>query len=127
MKTPLRRFLTALVACALTLAFTATVSADHHEKGKDKGKQMKSKHHTDKDGQLSEAERAAAKEAGKARAEERKAEDLAKYDTDKDGKLSKDEKAAMKSDKDAMKEKAKAEKEAKKADREAKKAKPGKN
>ena len=127
MKTPLLRYLTASVACALTLAFTTTAWADHHEKGKDKGKQMKSKHDTDKDGQLSEAERAAKKDAEKARDKERHAENLAKYDTDKDGKLSKDEKAAMKSDKDAMKEKARAEKEAKKAEKEAKKGKSDKN
>jgi Rieske Fe-S protein len=120
MKSSLIRSLTALAVCGLALAFPVTGFADHHEKAKDKGKQMKSKHDTDKDGQLSEAERVAKKEAEKARAKERHAEDLAKYDADKDGKLSKEEKDAMKADKDAMKEKAKAEKDAMKAEKKSK-------
>jgi hypothetical protein len=119
MKTSLFRYLTALVAFALTLAFTTAGYAEEKSPGKsgEKGKQMKSKHDTDKDGQLSEAERAAKKEAEKARDKERHAENLAKYDADKDGKLSKEEKEAMKTDKDAMKEKAKAEKDAMKAEK----------
>lgn len=120
MKTPLLRYLTALVACALTLAFASNAYAEEK-------KAKTSKYDTDKDGQLSDVEKAAKKEAEKAREAERRAEDLAKYDADKDGKLSKSEKEAMKADKDAMKEKARAEKEAKKAEKEAKKAKSDKN
>lgn len=116
MKTPLLRYLTALVACALTLAFASSAYAEEK-------KARPSKYDTDKDGQLSDSEKAAKKETEKAREAERRAEDLAKYDADKDGKLSKSEKEAMKADKEAMRAKAKAEKEAKKAEKEAKKAK----
>ncbi|MFN0069688.1 MAG: EF-hand domain-containing protein [Limisphaerales bacterium] len=56
-----------------------------------------------KDGRLDETERAAAREAMKEQAAERRQEALAKFDKDGDGKLSDDEKAAAK---EAMKERA---------------------
>lgn len=50
----------------------------------------------DKDGKLSDTEKAAAKEAGKKLREKCRAKIMEKFDTDKDGKLSDSEKAAMK-------------------------------
>lgn len=56
---------------------------------------------TDKDGKLSDDERAAMRTAMQAKAEERRAAMLAKYDKDGDGKLSDDEKAMLKADREA--------------------------
>jgi len=82
---------------------------------------MKEKYDADKDGKLSEEEKAAAREGVKAKAKETREENLAKYDANKDGKLDDDERAKMKADKQAEQDARKAEREAKKAARAAEK------
>jgi hypothetical protein len=72
------------------------------------------KYDADKDGKLSEEEKAAAKAGAKAKAKETREANLEKYDANKDGKLDADEKAKKQADEEA-------EREAKKAAREAKK------
>jgi Ca2+-binding EF-hand superfamily protein len=77
------------------------------------------KYDTDKDGKLSDEEKARAKEDTAAKAkltrDEHLKQALAKYDANQNGKLDDDEKARMKADEAAAKEARKAEKEAKKA------------
>jgi len=55
----------------------------------------------DGDGKLSDEERTAMQEAGRARREAMQKEMLAKYDTDKDGKLSDEERAKARADREA--------------------------
>ena len=101
----------------LALSFTATfVSADEGvAKEKKPSKATLEKYDADKDGQLSDEEKAKAKEAAKEKAKHTREENLAKYDINKDGKLDDTEKAAQKADEDAAKAARKAEKDAAKA------------
>lgn len=71
----------------------------------------------DKSGQLSDEEKAAAKEAAKAKAKETREANLEKYDANKDGKLDKDERAQKKADEEAARAAKKAEKAAKKGEK----------
>ncbi len=74
----------------------------------------KEKYDADKDGKLSDEEKARAKEDTAAKARQTREEHLAKYDANKDGKLDDAEKAVKKAEEDAAKAAKKAEKEAKK-------------
>ena len=76
----------------------------------------------DKDGKLNDEEKAAAKEAAKAKAKETREANLEKYDANKDGKLDEQERARKKADEESAKDAKKAEREAKKAAKEADKA-----
>lgn len=80
------------------------------------------KYDADKDGKLSDDEKAAAKEGAKAKAKETREANLQKYDANTDGKLDADERAKKKADEQAAHDARKAEREAKKAERDAKKA-----
>jgi len=73
----------------------------------------------DKDGKLSEEEKAAAKEGAKAKAKATRDANLDKYDANGDGKLDAEERAAKKAAEQAAKEARKAEREAKKAEKKA--------
>ncbi|MDB6115502.1 MAG: hypothetical protein JWQ83_1736 [Lacunisphaera sp.] len=104
-----------LLALVLLVApLTSTAQEPVPEKKLTKAKE---KYDVDKDGKLSDAEKAAAKEEAAAKARETHEANLAKYDTNKDGKLDDAEKAAKKADEDALKEAKKAEKEARKAEK----------
>ncbi len=83
---------------------------------------VKEKYDADKDGTLSETEKAAAKEGAKARAKETREENLEKYDANKDGKLDKEERTKQKADAEAEYAAQKAERAAKKAAKAAKAA-----
>ena len=75
----------------------------------------KEKYDADKDGKLSDEEKARAKADTAAKARQTREEHLAKYDTNKDGKLDDAEKAVKKADEEAAKAAKKAEKEARKS------------
>ncbi len=100
----------------LALLFAATLtSAQETAKERKPSKETLEKYDANKDGQLDDAEKAAAKAGAVAKAKETREANLAKYDANKDGKLDDAEKARMKADEDAAKAAAKAEKEAMKA------------
>jgi hypothetical protein len=88
--------------------------------GEAKGKLSKAKEQYDanKDGQLNDEEKAAAKAGATAKAKETRETNLAKYDANQDGKLDADERARKKADEQSARD---AEREAKKAERQAKK------
>lgn len=102
----------ALLALAVLVAPLTLRAEEAKEKPLSK---VKEKYDADKDGRLSETEKAAAKEGAKAKAKETREENLEKYDANKDGKLDKEERAKQKAD-------AEAEYAAQKAGRAAKKA-----
>lgn len=110
------RLVPALLALVLLAVPAALAAEDATEKKLTKNQQQ---YDADKDGKLSDEEKAAAKEAAKAKAKETRETNLEKYDANKDGKLDKDERAQKKADEEAAKETKKAEKEAKKAAKEA--------
>jgi Ca2+-binding EF-hand superfamily protein len=107
----------------LALSFLLTPLTSHAQEAAPEKKltKAKEKYDADKDGRLSDEEKAAAKEGAKAKAKETRAEKLAKYDANGDGKLDDAEKARMKTDEQAEHEARKAEREAKKAAKEAEK------
>lgn len=108
----LSRLAPALLALAL-LAVPAVLRAeDAAEKKLTKNQQ---KYDADKDGKLSEEEKAAAKAAAREKGKETKEANLAKYDANKDGKMDDEERARKKADEQAAKDERKAEREARKA------------
>jgi hypothetical protein len=116
--TPPHRCAPALLALALLVtvpAFAAEPAAAEKEKKLTKNQE---KYDADRDGKLSDEEKAAAKAAATAKAKETREANLAKYDADKDGKLSDEEKSRKKADEDAAKAASKAEREAKKSQKE---------
>lgn len=119
-KSSLPRFALALLALALTVLPAALHAEEASGKKLTKNQQ---KYDADQDGKLSEEEKAAAKEAAKAKGKETREANLDKYDANKDGKLDADERAKKKSDEQTEKESRKAERDAKKAAKEAEQAK----
>ncbi len=117
-------FAPGLLALVCLLAAPVTAVRAEDQPAKDKLGQHKhaGKYDADKDGQLSDEEKANMKEAAKEKREAKKKETLEKYDANKNGKLDSDEKAQQEADIQAEKEAKKAAKEAKKAEKEAKKA-----
>ena len=101
-----------LLALAL-LAVPASARAEDPQKDKPLTKNQQ-KYDADKDGQLNDEEKAAAKAAAAAKAKHTREENLAKYDANQDGKLDDEEKARKSADEQAAKAAAKAEREAKK-------------
>jgi hypothetical protein len=87
----------------LALSFmTPMLSAeDGMAREKKPSKTALEKYDADKDGQLSDAEKAKAKEAAREKAKHTREANLAKYDTNKDGKLDDAEKAVKKADEEA--------------------------
>lgn len=106
------RFAPVLLALVLSVGAFPLFAEESAEKKLTKNQQQ---YDADKDGKLSDEEKAAAKEAAKAKAKETREENLEKYDANKDGKLDKEERAQKKADEEAAKEARKAEREAKKA------------
>ena len=105
---------------ALTLMVTPLALRAESEAAKKLSKNQE-KYDADKDGKLSDEEKAAAKEGAKAKAKETREANLKKYDANGDGKLEPEEKAKKKADDQAEHDAAKAEREARKAAREAEK------
>lgn len=105
----------ALGLLALSLITTVTSAEEGAVKTKKPSKAMLEKYDENGDGQLSDEEKAKAKEASKEKAKHTREENLAKYDLNKNGKLDESEKAAKKADEDAAKAAKKAEKDAAKA------------
>ena len=79
------------------------------------------KYDADKDGELSEEEKARAKEGAREKAKLTHEENLAKYDANKDGKLDQEERARKQADEEAAKAARKTEREARKAAKETEK------
>ncbi len=75
----------------------------------------------DKDGKLSDEEKAAAKEGAKAKAQATRQANKEKYDANGDGKIDETERAQKKADEDAEKAAKKTEREARKAEKAASK------
>ena len=114
-------FVPALVLALL--AATPLIHAEDSAPAKEKPlSKAKEKHDTDKDGKLSDAEKAEMKEEAKEKSEEKKKEILAKYDANHNGQLDPDEKEKAKADHEAEKAAHRAELEKRKTDHEAKKA-----
>jgi hypothetical protein len=116
MKSPksMPRLVPALLALTLLVAPAALIAEGSPEKKLTKTQRQ---HDADKDGKLSEEEKAAAKEAAKAKAKATREANREKYDANGDGKLDKDERAKKNADEQAAKEARKAEREAKKANK----------
>lgn len=112
-----------ILPAVLTLALAGMVTTASAEDAapKEKAPRVK-KADTDKDGVVSEAEKAAAKAERDAKKAAAAAKQLEKYDANKNGVLDPEEKAAMEADKHAAQEKAKA-KKAMKAEKAAEKQK----
>lgn len=110
------RMFNVLACCALALA--ATARAEEPAKApKPPSKAMLKKYDADRDGKLSDDEKAQAKADAKAKREVKRQEALKEYDANADGKLGKDEREKMKADKAADRAARKAEKEARKAEK----------
>jgi Ca2+-binding EF-hand superfamily protein len=111
----------------LALSFLLAPLTSNAEEAAPEKKLTKSqeKYDADKDGKLSDEEKAKAREDNAAKARLRHEENmkklLEKYDANKDGKLDDDEKAKMKADEDEARAARKAEREARKAAKEAEK------
>ncbi len=110
----------ALGMLALLFAVTIT-SAEEVSREKKPSKETLEKYDANKDGQLDDAEKAAAKAGAAAKSRETRTANLAKYDANKDGKLDDAEKAQKQADEAAAKAARKAEKEARKAAKDAEK------
>lgn len=125
-KTP--RYLLASALLALSLSLLVSIASAEDKPASEKPARGLKKYDADKDGQLSDAEKAKMKEDAKEHRAELKEKALEKYDANKNGKLDPEEKAKMEADRKAAKEKRQAEHAAKKAEHEAKKAEgdPGK-
>jgi len=104
----------ALGLLALALMITP-LSSLAEGSAKEKLSKAEEKYDTDKDGKLSDEEKAKRQEDINAKAKQTREENLAKYDANKDGKLDDAEKAKKKADEDAAKAAKKAEREARKA------------
>jgi len=102
----------ALGLLALSFVPTFVLAEDAAPKDKKPSKATLEKYDSNKDGQLSDEEKANAKEVAKEKAKHTREETLAKYDANKDGKLEDTEKAAKKADEETAKAEKKAEKEA---------------
>jgi len=98
----------------LALSFTATVVSAEENQPKEKhpSKATLEKYDANKDGQLSDEEKAKAREAAKEKAKLTREENLEKYDANKDGKLEETERAAKKADEETARAAKKAEKDA---------------
>ena len=110
----------------LALAIVAApLSLQAENAAPDKMSKAKEKYDADKDGKLSDEEKALAKEGAAAKARQTREENmrkaLEKYDANKNGKLDDDEKAQMKADESAEMAAKKAEKETMKAEKEPRK------
>lgn len=116
------RSLLAVALLALSAVFLVTPASADDKPAPDKPVRGAKKYDADKDGQLSDEEKARMKEDAKAHRDELKEKALEKYDANKNGKLDPEEKAQREADRKAEKEKRQAEHEAKKAERDAKKA-----
>lgn len=92
----MRRATTIILAGAIGMCFMADADACDKKGNRDGSRrdEIIKKFDKDGDGQLSEQERADAREAFKAKMAERKAELIKKYDKDGDGKLSEEERKA---------------------------------
>ncbi|MFZ5493781.1 MAG: hypothetical protein ACOZE5_00405 [Verrucomicrobiota bacterium] len=101
------RFAPVLLALALSVGSPVLFGEESAEKKLTKNQQQ---YDADKDGKLSDEEKAAAREAAKAKAKETR-----------EGKLDKEERAQKKADEEAAREARKAEREAKKAEKAAEK------
>ena len=114
------RFLFNLAPVLLALAFGFTPLASRAEETAPEKKLTKAqeKFDADHDGKLNDEEKAAAKEAARAKAKETREEHLAKYDANKNGKLDKEEREKLKADEKAAQDARKAERDAKKAAKE---------
>ncbi len=101
----------------LALSFTTTIVLAEEAAPKERkpSKETLEKYDANKDGQLSDEEKATAKAGAKEKAKHTREENLEKYDANKDGKLEDAEKAAKKADEDAAKALKKTEKDAAKA------------
>jgi Ca2+-binding EF-hand superfamily protein len=118
MKTIRTTLLSAPVFLALALlAVPVSSRADEPPKEKPLSK-AKEKFDADHDGKLNDEEKAAAKEASKAKAKATREANLAKYDANKNGKLDDDERAQKKADEESARDARKAEREAKKSAKE---------
>ncbi len=91
----------ALGLLALSFITPMVSAADGMAKEKKPSKAALEKYDTDKDGQLSDEEKAKAKEVAREKAKLTREANLAKYDTNKDGKLDAAEKAVKKADEEA--------------------------
>jgi len=109
---PLVKAMPALLA--LVLMVTPLALRAEGEAAKKLSKNQ-AKYDADKDGKLSDDEKAAAKAGAKAKAKETRDANLQKYDANTDGKLDADEKARKKADEQAERDTRKAERDAKKA------------
>lgn len=109
---------TAPALLALVLMVTPLALRAESEAAKKLSKNQE-KYDADKDGKLSDEEKAAAKAGAKAKAKETREANLQKYDANADGKLDADEKARKKADEQAAQDARKAERETKKAARNA--------
>lgn len=100
-----------ILPAVLTLALAGMVTTASAEDTAPKEKTPRMKQaDTDKDGVVSEAEKAAAKVESEKKKAAAAAKQLEKYDANKNGVLDPEEKATMEADKQAAREKAKAKK-----------------
>lgn len=100
------------VLLALLMAGSVASAEESTAKERKPSKATLEKYDSDRDGKMSEEEKARAKAGAQAKAKATREENLAKYDVNKDGKLDDEEKARKKADDDAAKD---ARKEAKAA------------
>ncbi len=114
----LSRLAPVLLALALLVVPAALRAEDAPEKKLTKNQE---KYDADKDGKLSDEEKAAAKAAAREKAKETKEANLEKYDTNRNGKLDESERVQKKSDEDTARAEHKAEREAKKVAKDAEK------
>ncbi|MEO6992718.1 MAG: hypothetical protein ABI273_03720 [Lacunisphaera sp.] len=98
----------ALGMLALSFITPMVSAADGMAKEKKPSKTALEKYDTDKDGQLSDEEKAKAKQDTREKAKHTREENLAKYDANKDRKLDDAEKAVKKADEDAARAEKKA-------------------
>lgn len=111
----MRRIVVSLIALAMTISMAH--AGEKSEKKEEKVcKKALELYDADKDGKLSEEEKATMKADKAKKMEAEKAKMMEKYDTDKDGKLSAEEKAAMKAEKKKGCEEKASDKEAKKVE-----------
>jgi EF hand len=120
MKSSLPLLVPAIIALALSAAVVA-LRADDSTSEKPLSK-AQAKYDADKDGKLSDEEKARMKEDAKEKREERMEKILEKYDVNKNGKLDPEEKAKWEADKKAAREARKAEREKRKAEHDARQA-----
>ena len=115
-----RLFVTAVLALAL-LSVVPALRADQPAPDKPLSK-AKAKYDADKDGKLSDDERARMADDAAEKQEEKAEKILEKYDLNKNGKLDPEEKAAWEADRKAAREARKAAHEKRQAEKEARQA-----